>query len=408
MYWKGIVLLALAGVLWVTAPIPLFVTALLIPVLSSIFGLTSVDEAFARFAHPIIFLFISGLLFARAFEKHGLSNWISLKLVSRAKGEREIYISLWIISFFLSMWMTNTSTTALLLPLAFSTNVSRKDILLLGIAYFSSIGGTSTLIGTPPNAIAGAELEISFLFWLKFGLPASFIACLATLVVLLLLVRSSKSNKFQKEELQQDESLKNLSQKGKVVLVVFFLTCVGWFFLPLFFKVKYLDTLVGICGVICLFVFRVLDERDLMHIDWKTVILFGGGLSLSLSVQKSGASQLIAMKLGHIFDFGFFLGIFAVVFATVLLTELMSNTALTALFVPVLIELSSQVGIPPQKLVIASAISASFAFALPVATPPNALVFASGNVSRKLMLKVGMILNITNSILITILATLFF
>ena len=406
----GLAILLSCGFLWLTEAVPLAVTALFIPILAVFSGVLDVRESLAGFSHPLIYLFLGGFGIAAALSHQGLDRWMAHGLIKLAGG-RFLYsaVALCVAAAAVSMWISNTATTAMLLPVAIGMlrelgeSRSKAELrqaglfLLLGLAYSSSIGGMGTLVGSPPNAIAGAALGLDFASWMKIALPA--VLLLLPLCLLVLWWRYPI-----KKDITLTMALADFSwdKRRVAALFIFLLTAAAWLSSGLLAKalggVKYLDTAIALTALVAYAAFGLVRWKDIDRTtDWGVLLLFGGGLTLStiLGTDKTGASQFLAQSLAS-FTAGWsaLLIVAAVVFLVIFLTELTSNTATTFLFVPLFMGLSGEMGILPEKLVIPVALAASCAFMLPVATPPNAIVYGSGQVSQKEMVRTGLRLNL--------------
>lgn len=407
---KGLSIFVLIAVLWLTEALSLAATALLVPVVATAMGVAPLDASLKSFAHPLIFLFLGGFALAAAMAYQGIDRWIAGKLV-RMGGGGFIPVSLLLFSgtALLSMWMSNTATAAMMVPLVLGIlrqlpkeqmkHKGNAYFILLGVAYSASIGGMGTLVGSPPNGIAASALGVTFMGWLKFGLPA---------VLLLLplmwgvLAGVCKPARGLKVELPKEKFRFNTQRV--TMLVIFFLTATGWMFsrqLGAWFGVKSgMDTLVALAAIFVLIFFRVVRWRDIEKgSDWGVLLLFGGGIALSGVLASSGASAFLAGKLEQLVHSWPPLALaFAVVLFVIFLTELSSNTASAALLVPIFMTVSKDLGMAPPALVVPLALAASCAFMLPVATPPNAIIYATKKVPQREMMKVGLVLNIVFSI----------
>ena len=389
---KGLFILLLASSLWITNLIPLPATALLIPVLSVTLGVLKVKGALVSFSHPVIFLFLSGFVLAGLLSKYNIDLLIAKRLIALGRGN--LYLSAFFVSLatsLLSMWISNTSTTALMLPIVLGLLKGKgqklREYLLLLTAYSSSIGGMATLVGTPPNAIVGGILNLTFTDWLKYGIPAYLILFPLLFITLTLIFRP------RGESLEEVKEEVKLEGKALLALALFLLVALLWVFSS---KLgKYSDSLVGIFGVVLCTALGLMSWKEVQEsVDWGTLILFGGGLTLSKVVKETHLAQFLSDQLLKLFGDSKALLIFFVIVFTVFLTELMSNTALTSLISPIFSQ-------SYPSLLIPIALSASCAFMLPIATPPNAIVFGTGFVRRETMLKVGLILNVIFSLALT-------
>ncbi|WP_456435960.1 SLC13 family permease [Thermovibrio ammonificans] len=409
---KGLILLAFAASFWIFEVLPLPVTALSIPVLGVLLGCGSVKEAFASFAHPIIFLFLGGFALAAALSKFKLDTFIAYKVVSLSKGSGvAATVLLFAATAFISMWISNTSTTAMMLPLALgivgaASDERLKSFVLLGVAYSASVGGIGTLVGSPPNGITAADLGMGFVDWLKFGLPTVLVLFPLLYLVLVLYFRPRLSGGFNVEPV--DFSFR---REHYLVFVVFLFAVLGWLFSkPLSHLLgisKGFDALVAVSAVILLFAFGLLNWRELEEgTDWGTLYLFGGGIALSHFLKTTGASSFIAREfVSLVGGFPLFLLILSVSLFMIFMTELMSNTATAAIFVPILISASKGLGVSPLDLAMPAGIAASCAFMLPVATPPNAIVYGTGFIRQRDMLRVGLALNLLFAFVIAVLVS---
>ncbi|WP_457679512.1 SLC13 family permease [Thermovibrio sp.] len=407
---KGIILLEFGALFWITEALPLPITSLLIPIFAVFLSLGGVKEAFSSFAHPIIFLFFGGFALAAALSKYSLDKLVAYKIVSLSKGSFILTsLFLFLSTALVSMWISNTSTTAMMLPLALgligaSSGSSRvKHFILLGVAYSASVGGIGTLVGSPPNGITAAELSMGFTDWLKFGLP--IVAILFPLLFLILYLYFRPEGKFSVNLEKVDL---NVGREGKLVLLVFLLTALGWLFSKplshLFGIHKYFDAVVAVLGVSLLFTLRLVNWREVEEgTDWGTLYLFGGGIALSHFLKTTGASKFIAgLLIGVVNGLPLFFIILITTLFMIFLTEIMSNTATAAIFVPILISAAQSLNIPPYLLALPAGVAASCAFMLPVATPPNAIVYGTGEVKQGNMVKVGLTLNLTFALVISL------
>lgn len=408
---QGLALLFFIGSLWISETLPITITALLVPLLAVSLNLLDVKQALASFAHPIIFLFLGGFALAAALHKHGIDRAIA-SYVLHLTGGRVIYacLALFVLTAFISMWISNTATTAMMLPLALGilsrfdikTNPSIYFFTLLGIAYSANIGGIGTLVGSPPNAIAAAEIGLSFADWIKIGMPMVFILLPAMIALLFLLLKPQADQKFELESHQF-----SLTPGRYAVIVVFLLTVILWLFSQQFSALlgidKNFDSMVAILAVTLLGGLRLVSWKDIEKTtDWGVLLLFGGGITLSTILKGSGASTFLAEEISLLLSNTHLFVFLALICAfIVFLTEMASNTASTALMVPIFISIASELGFPHEPLAIAIAISASCAFMLPVATPPNAIVFGTGYVPQQKMMKIGFFLNLLCVVLIS-------
>ncbi|WP_415902686.1 SLC13 family permease [Neptuniibacter sp. QD29_5] len=408
---QGLAILFFIGALWISETLPITITALLVPLLAVLLNLLDVKQALSNFAHPIIFLFLGGFSLAAALHKHDIDRALANYVLHLTKGH-VLYASLalFILTAFISMWISNTATTAMMLPLALGI-LSRFDIkenpkiyffILLGIAYSANIGGIGTLVGSPPNAIAAAEIGLGFADWIKIGMPMVIILLPAMIALLFMILRPELKQNFVLE--QQHFSL---TPERYAVITVFLLTVVLWLFSKQFSTFlginKNFDSMVAILAVLLLGGLKLVSWKDIeTTTDWGVLILFGGGITLSAILKSSGASAFLAEQLSLLLSQDSFFTFLALICTFIIfLTEMASNTASTALMVPIFISIAAELGFPEETLAIAIAISASCAFMLPVATPPNAIVFGTGYVPQKKMMRTGLFLNLLCVVLIS-------
>ncbi|MDX1301714.1 DASS family sodium-coupled anion symporter [Photobacterium sp.] len=413
----GLSILAFVAVLWLTEAVHVSITAVIVPLLAVGFGIFQTPQALSNFANPIIFLFLGGFALAAALHKQELDKAIADKVLLIAKGRMSVAVfMLFGVTAGLSMWISNTATTAMMLPLVLGilNKVNAKSerstyvFVLLGIAYCASIGGIATVVGSPPNAIAAAEVGLSFTEWMAFGVPVALILLPITVALLYAIVKPNLKHTFELDHkpVQWDN--------GKLItLAIFSLTVFLWIFskpvnafLGGFSK---FDTLVALLALVLLGVSRVVSWKDIeKSTDWGVLLLFGGGICLSNILKATGTSVFLAHSLsGFLEQAGLFFTILVVVGFVVFLTEFASNTASAALLVPVFATVAEALGVSPVILSALIAIAASCAFMLPVATPPNAIVFSSGHIKQSEMMRVGIYLNIACITALTLFAWMF-
>jgi sodium-dependent dicarboxylate transporter 2/3/5 len=402
-----------AATLWITEALPLPVTALLIPVGMAAMGVFEIKYAYTSFGNPVLFLVLGGYALAVAVELNAVDRWLARRILGMA-GSRTIglLIAFMSTSALLSMLISNTATTALLLPVALGIlsrqqadhNLSR--LLLLGVAYGASIGGVATLTGSPPNAIAAGLLEISFLKWLSYGLPVS----LAMMVVAIPILWWTYPPEQKRITLKLGEEVL-LTANGKRTIAVVGITLLLWLFGPALGKLlslpQALFSSAAIAGiaVALLFLAHCVHWKALEKgVRWGVLLLLGGGLSLGRGLTESGAADwlagLLASSMG---DLPLFTLLLVLVTIGVFATELISNTAVTAKLAPILMGVALQLGLESDSLVVPVAIATSMAFMLPVATPPNALIHASGHIAQRDMIRAGLRLNLAAIVVITLL-----
>ncbi len=410
----GLALMVFIGVLWLTEAIHVTITALLIPLLAIAFGLLDANNALKSFANPIIFLFFGGFALATALHVQGLDRLIANRLLMLAGGRLGLaVIILFGVTAAFSMWISNTATAAMMLPLALGilTNLDpekeRKTyiFLLLGIAYSASIGGLGTLVGSPPNAIAAAQLNIGFFEWMKYGIPLVVVMMPLMVGLMYLMLRPNMKYKVDIKLEQMEWTTMRL-----IALAIFALTVACWIFSTrisaLLGGVKQFDSLVAISAAVLIGVSGVASWKQIQNnTEWGVLMLFGGGLTLSIILQDSGASAIMANGMADIFGAShWFIIMLAVATFIIFLTEFTSNTASAALLVPVFATVAKALGMPEALLTLIIGFGASCAFMLPVATPPNAIVFGSGYIKQTDMVRVGIGLNIVSVAVVTLFA----
>ncbi|MFD2532861.1 SLC13 family permease [Gracilimonas halophila] len=431
--WKTAAITILMGIWWLTEAIPIFVTALLPIVLFPMFGVTTISEATSPYANPLIFLFMGGFIIALAMEKWDLHKRIAISIVSFVGIKpSSIIIGFIIAAAFLSMWVSNTATAIMMLPIAMSIlelvdreegsdKINFEIVLILCIAYACNIGGMGTLIGTPPNALlAGFVLEnygieITFFDWMLVGVPIVVLSLPLMYLVLTKVIYPIKIKVLPggKELIQkQMNELGLISSEEKKVAAVFLGVALLWIFRP--FLSNYIpgisDAGIAIAASIVLFIIPsdlkknvfLLKWSDTKRLPWGVLILFGGGLSMASAISSTGLATWIGNGIGALDTWPILLIIFIVISLIIFLTEMTSNTASTAAFLPILASVAIGLGENPLLLAIPTVLGASCAFMLPVATPPNAIVYGSGKIAIPEMAKAGFWLNILFILLLTL------
>ena len=416
---KGLAILLFVAILWFTEALHITVTALIVPVLAAVSGVPGMGtkQALAGFADPIIYIFFGGFALATALHVQKLDRKIALWLISLSRGNMLVSVlALFAVTAFLSMWISNTATTAMMLPLAMgmmSHLDPEKDrrtfvFVLLGIAYASSVGGLGTLVGSPPNAIAAKALGLDFRGWMNYGLPMMLALMPLVLFSMYVLLRPDFSRKV---DIGNSEPIPwNLPRL--LTLLVFIVTAIAWILgaqIKSTFGIDSPDTVVALAAAVTVVVLGLVTWRDVAaNTDWGVLLLFGGGIALSSLLDKSGASLALGQALASQFVTTHpFIVILAVAAFIIMLTEFTSNTASAALLVPVFASIATQLNLPKEALVMVIGIGASCAFMLPVATPPNAIVFGTGLIKQREMMQVGMLLNVLCIILVTLWAYFF-
>ncbi len=410
----GIALLVFIGILWLTEAIHVTITSLLIPLLAVMLGLLNTSNALKSFANPIIFLFFGGFALATALHIQGIDKFIANRMIRFAKGKLWLaIIILFTITALLSMWISNTATAAIMLPLGLGvlSNLDSKNdrntfvFVLLGIAYSASIGGFGTIVGSPPNAIAAAELKLDFFSWMKLGIPFMLVMLPSCIFLMYLILRPKLNSTFEIKKENIIWCFKSIS-----TIIIFVITAIAWIFSTkisaYFGGISDVDSIIAIAAIIAIGVTNVASwEQIQKNTEWGVLLLFGGGLALSTILKDSGASAIMANGMVLLFgESAWLVIIIAVATFIIFLTEFTSNTASAALLVPLFSSVGEAIGMPPALLCLIIGFGASCAFMLPVATPPNAIVFGSGYIRQTEMVKVGIFLNILSIIIVSLFA----
>jgi len=437
--------MAVVGTLWVTGALPLAVTALLVPPLLVVLGaVPRTGMAVTGFADPVLFLMLGGFALARALQQHGLDRRFALRvLAAGVGGPRTLVLAMMVITAFLSMLVSNTATAAMLAPVAvgLADQVTNRDAddppanievaMLLGVAYAASIGGVGSLVGTPPNAIVVGQLdqlagiEITFVEWFAIGLPTVLVTLPIAWLALVTVAYPPTADVGPARTMarRELETLPDLDGRGRRTLAVFGLTVALWLAGGLGFLVA--DVLpgglydllyggpgrdgalyfavVGLLSIPALVATDAVDWDDLVDIDWSTLLLIGGGISLANGLAATDALRwLTTTLLDPLTGLQLGLLVVVVVFFSILAGEIASNTAIAAIFAPLLIGFGTLAGDASTGafLAIAAAVATSFGFALPVATPPNAIAYGTGRVNRSQMLHAGGLLDLGLGLLV--------
>lgn len=434
---------------WITEIVPLAVTSLLPVALFPLFGIMDGKDVSATYFNDVIFLFMGGFMVALAMERWNLHKRIALNILCiTGVSPSRILLGFMLSSFFLSMWISNTATAMMMLPIAMSLIAQLDQLmknkngtafnigLLLSIAYGSSIGGVATLVGTPPNLSFSrifsinfpAAPEISFSIWLLFALPLSMIIGMVTWVYLYYSFKPKEGEwtRIDKNIFTfQLKAMGPVSFEEKVVFTVFLLLAVLWMsrvdlsfgtivipgWTGVFPQSAFIsDGTVAILMAVVLFLVpsknkkgkRLLDWTIASKLPWQILLLFGGGFALATGFKESGLSLWVGNQLAGVASFHPLLIILTICLVITFLTELTSNTATTEMVLPILAGIAISTGINPLLLMIPATMSASMAFMLPVATPPNAIVFGTNRITVAQMARAGLLLNFVGAIIITL------
>jgi len=419
---------------WITEAIPIPATALLPLIVLPLTGVAGIREAAVPYANPLIFLFMGGFIIAVAMQRWNLHKRIALGIIDRVgTSPRAIVLGFMLASAFLSLWVSNTATALMMLPIALSvislTVQDKKDhppgsrnfaiALLLGVAYGCNIGGLGTLIGTPPNALmAGYLLDshgvtIGFAQWMLLGLPLVLVGLPLAYLILTRAVYPVGAGALPGGQIVIDrerEHLGPIKPQERRVAAIFVLTAALWITRPWLqtWLPGLSDAGIAMAAALALFVIpaggkaprALLTWLDLRDLPWGILLLFGGGLSLASAVGQTGLDEAIGQAVVSLDAWPTFLILTLAVAIVLLLTEISSNTTTAAAFLPVLAAAAIGLGYAPEFFVIPAALAASCAFMLPVATPPNAIVYGSGLLSVPTMVRAGLWLNLLFVVLI--------
>ena len=426
---------------WVTESVPIAITALLPIILFPMTGAVDLQTTTASYGHKYIFLYMGGFMLAIAIEKWNLHKRIALNIIKIiGTNISKIILGFMVATAFLSMWISNTATAVMMLPIAMSIVAQLQDnpkteknenlifgkALMLSIAYSASIGGMATLIGTPPNLVFAGYveetygIEITFLQWLKFGVPIAI-----PLLVIAWLYLTKFAFKFKQKEFPGGKEEINrllvligpMKREEKLVSSIFVLTAFCWitrsFILQEFFPFID-DTIIAMTAGILLFVVpasdfkkRLITWEDAVKLPWGIILLFGGGMALAAGFQITGLASWLGAQMSVFQGLSLLLLVFVIITLVNFFTEFTSNLATTAMLLPILAPIAISLNINPYMLMVACTIAASCAFMMPVATPPNAVVFGSGYLRIPDMIKSGIWMNIISILFLTLMVYYF-
>ena len=426
---------------WVTESVPIAITALLPIILFPMTGAVDLQTTTASYGHKYIFLYMGGFMLAIAIEKWNLHKRIALNIIKIiGTNISKIILGFMVATAFLSMWISNTATAVMMLPIAMSIVAQLQDnpnteknenlifgkALMLSIAYSASIGGMATLIGTPPNLVFAGYveetygIEITFLQWLKFGVPIAI-----PLLVIAWLYLTKFAFKFKQKEFPGGKEEINrllvligpMKREEKLVSSIFVLTAFCWitrsFILQEFFPFID-DTIIAMTAGILLFVIpasdfkkRLITWEDAVKLPWGIILLFGGGMALAAGFQITGLASWLGAQMSIFQGLSLLVLVFVVITLVNFFTEFTSNLATTAMLLPILAPIAISLNMNPYMLMVACTIAASCAFMMPVATPPNAVVFGSGYLRIPDMIKSGIWMNIISILFLTLMVYYF-
>lgn len=414
---------------WITEAVSISVTALIPLALFPLVGIGSIRDVASNYANPIVYLFFGGFVIALALEKVQLHKRIALSILkitgTKANG---IVLGFMIATALMSMWISNTASTVVMLPIAVSViNLLIDDAdgftkndqnfalsIMLGIAFSANIGGMSTLIGTPPNSVMLAflnesyNIDIGFFQWMQMGVPFAIIMLAITyFAITRLFFPNGLGNIGSSGAIIQQEldKLGKMSKGEKTVLVIFILTAIAWilrsYLNALLPNISLTDTTIAVIAALLMFIVPLdfkngsfpLDWKDTSRLPWGILILFGGGLALASGLKDAGFIRMIGDYISNQESWSMWLVTAILIFLMLFMTELMSNVALVTILVPLVVGIAIGMDVPILQMVIPVTLASSCAFMLPMATPPNAIVFASGHVRVDQMARIGIVLN---------------
>lgn len=421
---------SLGGVMvffWFFDVIPMYVTAMLPLALGIPLGLLSAADLAGSYSHKFVFLFLGGFILALAMEKWDVHKQLAHTIISLVGSSKSrILLGFMLSTGILSMWISNTATTLMMLPMVMAVikNLDAEDnsrfprFLLLSIAYSASIGGMATLVGSPPNSIMAGYLEanqgitITFVDWMKFGMPISFV--LLTLLYFFFIIQIRGELNGDKIHVGIEKKPWNKDQIR--IIGLFLVVILLWSFRSLIIKYtgfEYGDEHVAILGAIIMFILPsskgevILEWSDTTKLPWGILLLFGGGLAMAKMLENNGVIAEVANMFANFGDINLGILLLIIVAITVFGTEIMSNTAMVSVFIPVIATFAITANIPITTLCIPVALSASCAFMLPIGTPPNAIVFSGSDLKIRQMAQTGFILNVMCVLIVSLYAMLF-
>ena len=425
---------------WITETVSISVTALLPLALFPLLGILDIKSVASNYANPIVYLFFGGFVIALALEKVKLHKRIALSILkitgTKANG---IILGFMISTALMSMWISNTASTVVMLPIAVSVisllmnnadGFTKKDqnfalAIMLGIAFSANIGGMATLIGTPPNSVMLAflneqyQIDIGFFQWMIMGVPFSIIMLAIAYFFIVYVFYPNKLGTISASvNIIQTEldKLGRFTKGEKIVLAIFILTAVAWILRgPInnwFPNLKLTDTTIAMIAAVAMFIVPLdlrkgqfpLEWKDTSRLPWGILVLFGGGLALASGLTQAGFIDMIGEYMAAKAHWSIWIITLVLIILMLFMTELMSNVALVTILVPLVVGIAIGLDIPILYMVVPVTLAASCAFMLPMATPPNAIVFASGHIKVHEMARIGIVLNIISVLLLMVVA----
>jgi len=415
---------------WITEAVSISVTALIPLALFPLFGIGDIKSVASNYANPIVYLFFGGFVIALALEKVQLHKRIALSILkitgTKANG---IVLGFMIATALMSMWISNTASTVVMLPIAVSViqllmndadGFTKNDknfalSIMLGIAFAANIGGMSTLIGTPPNSVMLAflndsyNIDIGFFQWMQMGVPFAILMLTITYFCITRIFFPNRLGNIGGSGAIIQNELKKLGPMNrgeKVVLVIFLCTAIAWmlrsYLNTLLPNITLTDTTISVIAALAMFIIPLdlkkgefpLDWKDTSRLPWGILILFGGGLALASGLKDAGFIDMIGDYISGQTDWSMWVVTAVLIFLMLFMTELMSNVALVTILIPLVVGIALGMDVPILQMVIPVTLASSCAFMLPMATPPNAIVFASGHVRVSQMARIGIVLNL--------------
>lgn len=404
---SSLALFACIALMWAMESLSIVVTALMIPVLATFLGLTKNANPFSSFSNPIIYLMLAGLILAQAFKKHEIDKLVAVRVLAASHGNgKRLLLYTMLATALLGMWMSNTATMALMIPVILSISGEIKPgsknyagMLLLASGFSSSIGGLATILGGHPNAITAAILNnlfgFSFTDWLAVGLPVSAMLFIIAYLVFVRLYRLN-DDKVDISPIQQEATKTRIRYNQSKVIAIFILTLAMWVFgrkIGTYFSLPtevYSTEIIGLCAAVLLFAFKLLRWEDVRKIRWEIFLLVGGGLALGQILIQTGSASLLAQKLMLVSRLPNSAVITLAVVLAILLSNFVNNSSATVILVPVLIEISGQTGISPSLLAMSVAMATAISPLTPIAMPSFSMIYSTGKVSRSEMIKTGL------------------
>ena len=427
---------AWVAIWWITEAIPIAAASMLPMVLFPLTGALGMKATTTTYFSPLVVLFLGGFIIALAIEKWQLHQRIALYTIQWiGTNSRMVILGFMVATWFLSMWISNTATALMMLPIGMAiakkigalkapnstldNHQNFEKALMLSIAYAASIGGVATLIGTPTNAIfAAVSMELyqqkaSFAQWFAFGLPLSLLLLFMGwfyLTRVAFRLKEQSATEARSEIKKQVAALGSMSREERLVAIIFSLTALAWM-LRSFVLTQLLpginDTVIAIIGALILFIIpgkekgsRLMDWETAKQLPWGVLLLFGGGLSIAAGFRQSELALWLGQQLNGIAVLPYFATLFLLVLIVNFFTEITSNVATASVLLPVLAALAQSVGVHPYGFMVAACTAASCAFMLPVATPPNAIAYSSGALTMQDMVQAGLWMNLISSVVI--------